>query len=158
MKALVMTGSMVTNCLFSLLVVQKGSIKCNPMGRHCLSCPSGLMEPPSITKQCHLQHSLTHWGRVTYICANILTIIGTNNGLSPGQRQAIIWTNAGISLIRLLGTNFSEFLITIHVFSFKKIHLKMSSGKSRPSCLGLNELTYHKQVIKCHTNMIECCQ
>ena len=28
-----------------------------------------------------------------------LTIIGSDNGLSPGRRQAIIWTNAGILLI-----------------------------------------------------------
>ena len=43
---------------------------------------------------------LTHWGRVTHICVGNLTIIGSDNGLSPGQRQAIIWINAGILLIR----------------------------------------------------------
>ena len=44
----------------------------------------------------------THWGRVTHICVNKLAIIGSDNGLglSPGRRQAIIWTNAGILLIR----------------------------------------------------------
>ena len=36
---------------------------------------------------------LTHWGRVTHICVGNLTIIGSDNGLSPGRRQAIIWTN-----------------------------------------------------------------
>ena len=41
----------------------------------------------------------THWGRVTHICINKLTIVGSDNGLSPGRRQAIIWTNAGILLI-----------------------------------------------------------
>ena len=51
---------------------------------------------------------LTHWGRVTHICVGNLTIIGSDNGLSPGRRQAIIWTNAGILLIGPLGTNFSE--------------------------------------------------
>ena len=34
--------------------------------------------------------SLTHWGRVTHICVGNLTIIGSDNGLSPGRRQAII--------------------------------------------------------------------
>ena len=72
---------------------------------------------------------LTHWGRVTYICVGKLTIIGSNNGLPPGRRQAIIWTNAGILLIGPLGTNFNETLIEVHTFSFKKIHLNMSSGK-----------------------------
>ena len=54
------------------------------------------------------------------------------------RRQAIIWFNAGILLIRTLGTNFSEILSKIHTFPFKKIHLKASSGKWRPFCLGLN--------------------
>ena len=72
-------------------------------------------------------HNLTHWYRVTHIYVNKLTIIGSDDGLSPGRRQAIIWTNAGILLIRPLGTNFSEILIKIYTFSFKKIHLKMSS-------------------------------
>ena len=71
---------------------------------------------------------LTHWGRVTHICVSKLSIIGSDNGLPPGRRQAIIWTNAGILLIRPLGTDFSEILIEIYTFSFKKIHLKMSSG------------------------------
>ena len=51
---------------------------------------------------------LTHWGRVTHICVGNLTIIGSDNGLSPGRRQAIIWANAGILLIWPLGTNFYE--------------------------------------------------
>ena len=33
---------------------------------------------------------LTHWGRVTYIGVSKLTIIGSDNGLSPDRRQAII--------------------------------------------------------------------
>ena len=42
-----------------------------------------------------------------------------DNGLSPGRRGAIIWTNAGILLIGPLGTNFSEILIEIDIFSLK---------------------------------------
>ena len=87
------------------------------------------------------QKGLTHWGRVTHICVSKLNIIGSDNGLSPGRCQAINWTNAGILLIGPLGTHFNEILIAIHTFSFKKIHLKMSSGKWRPFCLGLNVLT-----------------
>ena len=83
---------------------------------------------------------LTHWGRVAHICVVKLTIIGSDNGLSPGRRQAIIWTNAGILLIVPLGTNFIEILIGIQTFSFKKMHLKMSSAKWRPFFLGLNVL------------------
>ena len=85
---------------------------------------------------------LTHWGRVTHICVNKLTTTGSDNGLSPGRCQAIIWTNSGILLIGPLGTNFSEILIKIHTFSFKKMHFKLSSGKWQPFCLGLNVLTF----------------
>ena len=85
---------------------------------------------------------LTHWGPVTDIWDGKLTIIGSDNGLSPGWRQAIIWTNAGILLNEPLGTNFSEILIGIQIFSFKKMRLKMLSAKWRPFCLGLNVLTH----------------
>ena len=83
---------------------------------------------------------LTHWGRATHICVGKLTIIGSDNGLSPGRRQAIIRINAGILLIRPFGTNFSEFLVEILIVSFKKMRLKVSSAKRRPFCLRLNEL------------------
>ena len=75
--------------------------------------------------------ALTLWGRVTHICIDKLTIIGSDNGLSPGLSQAIIWTIAGILLIGPLGTNFSEILIKIITFSFKKMPLKVSSAKWR---------------------------
>ena len=84
--------------------------------------------------------TLTHWGRVTHICVSKLTIIASDNGLSSGRRQAIMWTSAGILLIGPLGTNFSEIWIEITTFSFKKMRLKVSSAKWRPCCLGLNVL------------------
>ena len=84
---------------------------------------------------------------MTHICVGKLTIIGSNNGLSPGRRQAIILTNAGILLIGPLGTKFSEILIGIYTFSFKKMHLKMSA-KWRLFCLGLN-VSMHQEAIIC---------
>ena len=90
---------------------------------------------------------LNHWGWVTHICISKLIIIGSDNGLSPIRHQAIISTNAGLLLIRPLETNFSEILIEIHTFSFKKIHMEMFA-KWRPFCLGLNvliELLLHMQ-------------
>ena len=56
------------------------------------------------------------------------------------RRQAIIWTNAGILLIGPLGTNSSEILIEILMFSSKIMRLKVSPAKWRPFCLGLNVL------------------
>ena len=69
--------------------------------------------------------------------------------MSPSRRQAIIWTNTGISSIGPLGTQFSEILIEIHTFSFTKMQLKMS-GKWRPFCLGLNVLTRR------HIGIVDC--
>ena len=56
--------------------------------------------------------------------------------------KAIIWTNAGILLIGLLGTNLSEILIEIHKFSPKNMYSKMLSEKWRPFYLGLNVLMW----------------
>ena len=75
-----------------------------------------------------------------HIWVGNLIIIGSDNGLSPGQCQAIIWTNAGILSIGPVLTNFSELLIVIHTFSFKKMHLKLSTAKGQPFCLSLNVL------------------
>ena len=84
---------------------------------------------------------------MTHICVSILTIIGSDNGLLPGRPQAITWTNVGILLIGPLGTNISDMSIKIHIFSFKKIHLKMVSGKWRPFCLSLNVLRNHQALL-----------
>ena len=106
--------------------------------------PSGiiqLLNPISPqSNQLWRHRSINHWGRVTHICIGNLAIIGSDNGLSPGRRQAITWTNVGILLIGPLGTNFSEILIKIHAFSFKKMHLKnviwrMAAILSRLQCV-----------------------
>ena len=81
---------------------------------------------------------LIHWGLVVHIRVGTFTIASSHKGLSPGRRQAIIWTNAGILLFGPSRTNFGEILIGIQTFSFKKIYFKMSSAKLRPFCLGLN--------------------
>ena len=83
---------------------------------------------------------ITHWEWVMHICVSELTIIGADNGLSPGMRQAIIWANARILLIGPLGTILSEILTEIHIFSLKKKDLNILSGKWRPFCLSLNVL------------------
>ena len=88
---------------------------------------------------------LTYWSWVKHICISTLTIIGSDNGLSPDRCQAIIWTNAGILLIGSLGTNWSEILIEIYTFLLRKMHLKMLSGIWQPFCPCLNVLTLNVQ-------------
>ena len=75
-----------------------------------------------------------------HICISNPTISNSYNGLLPGWHQTIILTNAIILFIGPLGMNFSEFLTKIQTFSFMTMHLKVSSGKWLPFCLGLNVL------------------
>ena len=77
---------------------------------------------------------------MTHICVTKLTIIGSDNGLSPGRRQAVIGTNAGILLVGLLGTNVIEILIEIQAFPLKQMRLKRLSTKYGSFRLGLNVL------------------
>ena len=81
----------------------------------------------------------------------------SDNGLSPGRRQAIIWTNAGILLIRTLGTHFSVILREIHTFSINKTHLKISSVKWWQLCLGLNVVMQDKHPFIPHSQSNNCC-
>ena len=86
---------------------------------------------------------LTQRGWVTYICVGKITIIGLDNGLSPGRRQAIIWTNGGILSTGPLGTNFSKKIYSkfIHFHSRKCIwtgRLQNGTILSRPQCVNVN--------------------
>ena len=91
-----------------------------------------LLVTNSILKKLRLiEVEWTQWSK--YALVNYVTF-GSDNGLSPGQRQAIIWSSVGILIIGPLGTIFSEILIGIQTFSIKKmkkmhLKLKMSSVK-----------------------------
>ena len=54
----------------------------------------------------------------------------------PGHKLNQCWN----IVISDLGTHFSELPSKIHAFSFKKMHLKMSSAKWRQFCVGLSVL------------------
>ena len=85
-----------------------------------------------------------------YVSVNWVSI-GSDNGLLPVRRQAIIWTNAGLLSIGTLQTYFSEILIKTQEFSLKKMHFKTSSAKWWPFCPGrdeLNETGLHRVVPK----------
>ena len=99
---------------------------------------------PSYSPRLHLSMNYTNGKPAATICSNRipdvqlahvrsrvskLSMIGSDNGLSPGRRQAIIRTNSELMLIGPLGTNFSEILINSVTFSVKK-------------CLSLNVLRH----------------
>ena len=100
---------------------------CGPLYLRCQDYGTGIAENYTITSVS--TRPLTHWGRETHIYVSKLTDIGSNNGLSPDRRQAIIGINTRILVIRTIGTNFSDILSEIYTFSFKKMHVKMSSAK-----------------------------
>ena len=85
---------------------------------------------------------LAHWSRVTHICVSKLTSIGSDSGLSPDRRQAIVWNNVGILLIWPLGINFSGLLFEIqYIFiqenAFENGSWKIAAILSRAQCVNL---------------------
>ena len=93
--------------------------------------------------------ALTHWGRVTHICVGNLTIIGSDNGLSPVRRQAIIWTNDELLLIEPLALRNKilwKFNRNYNIF-IQENAFEVSSAKWQPFCLGLNVLILHDHVM-----------
>ena len=97
-----------------------------------------------ILSQCSKSGSfyfLTHWGLVTKYGLIDLVQHRSGNGFLSIWCQAITLTNVHLSTIGPQGTNFNEIWTKVRSFSFKKIHLKMSSAKCLPFCSGLNVLT-----------------
>ena len=104
------------------------------------------MDNTLVSTRCYL----THWGRVTHICVSKLTIIVSDNGLSPDRSQAIIWTNAGILLIGPLGTNFSEILnrnsnIFIQENAFENVVCETAAILSWPQCVNSSILKFQSR-------------
>ena len=71
-----------------------------------------------------MKFCFTHWAQVTHICVNKLTISGLDNDFSLGRQSHY----AGTFFL----TNFSEILIEIYIFSFRKMHLKSRLEKRQP--------------------------
>ena len=91
-----------------------------------------------MTMQC-----LTHWGQVMHICISKLTTIGSDNGLSPNRRHAIIWTNAGILFYWTLRNKLQWNLlrnscIFIRENAFENVIWKIAAILSRPQCVKLS--------------------
>ena len=76
-----------------------------------------------------------HWSN-PYMSVN-WAIIGSDDGLSPDLRQAIIWNNADILSTGISGTNFSEIWIAIQTFfieqnAIQNVLSKMAAILFRP--------------------------
>ena len=90
----------------------------------------------TISKILSFHSRLTHWGRVMHIWVSKHTNNGSDNGSSPGRRQAIIWTNAGI----LLMGPFGILNIFIKKDAFQNVVWKMAAISSGPQCVDFNDL------------------
>ena len=82
---------------------------------------------------------LTHWGRVTHICVSKLTIIGSDNGLSPGRHHHYLnqcWNIVNSNLTNKLQWNLKRnSCIFIHENGFENVVCEMASILSRPPCV-----------------------
>ena len=120
--------------------------------QYLLACQKSQRSTPyNLVKSClpwkwvfrrrHLGRRVTAVTCLRWPTVSKLRCIGSDNGLSPGRRWAIIWPSAEILLIGPLGINYSEISIASNTFSSHlKMHLKMSSAKWRLFRFGLNEL------------------
>ena len=83
---------------------------------------------------------LTLWGKMTHICVCNWTIIGSDNSLSPGRRQAVIWTIARMLLIRPLGTKLNwhsnrNSYPAVQENALGNVVRKMTANLFRPRCV-----------------------
>ena len=83
--------------------------------------------------------ALTHWGRVTYLCVNKLTIIGSDNGFVawpvPSHYISQRW-----NIVHWTLSNKLHWKVNRNSLVFIQEHMRMSSGKCWPFCLGPNVL------------------
>ena len=78
---------------------------------------------------------LTHWGRVTHICVSELSIIGSDNGLSPNHYLEQCWLIFNWSLRNKHQWNFDQNSnIFIEANPFQNVW-KMAAMLSRPQCV-----------------------
>ena len=85
---------------------------------------------------------------MTHICVIKVTIIGSDNGSSPGRRQAIIWTKCWDTVNRTLGNKLQwnlnrNLYIFIQENAFENVVWKMAAIMSRPQCVKAYPTFFH---------------
>ena len=86
-----------------------------------------------------VQKVLTHWGQVTHICVSNLTIIGSDNGLSPGGHQPNHYLHQHWNIVNWILGNKLQWNIQWEISSF----WKMAAVLSQPLCV-LNYVLFRK--------------
>ena len=88
----------------------------------------------------NVDFSLTHWGRVTHICVGKQTIIGSDNGLSPGRRQAFYLNQCRNIVNWNLGNKLQwKFIQNSNIFiqenAFENVVRKLVAILPQPQCV-----------------------
>ena len=82
---------------------------------------------------------LTHWSRVTHLCVSKLSILGSDNGLSPRRRQDFLnqyWDIVNLTLGNKLQWNLNRNLIYFHSRKcIWKCRLENGDHLSPPQCV-----------------------
>ena len=129
--------------------------KCEHFRMIQLQCPrSGIR----ICVMTNVLYKLTHWGRVTHIYASNWTIIGSDNGSSPGRHQPIIqcWNIFNWTFRNKLPWNFNRNSnLLIQENALENVVREMASILSRPQCVNvtLYHATLYRIVCKTHIFM-----
>ena len=83
-----------------------------------------------------LRVQLTHWGRVTHICVNKLTIIGSDNGLLPSHYLNQCWNNVDWTLRNKLQWNLNRnYFIFFQENAFQNVVYEMVVILYRLQCV-----------------------
>ena len=113
--------------------------------------------PQETTSIQKVESNLTHWGRVTHICVGKLINIGSDNGLSPGRRQAnhlsLCWNIVNSTLRNKLQWNINRnWYISIQENAFENVVCEMSAILSRPQCVKAwnNLCATASEALSCH--------
>ena len=93
-----------------------------------------------VSKRGHWWSNLVAFPWLFKLCTQNLTLVKVMACHLFGAKP-FTWTNSDLLSITLLATNVNDFLIKIQLFSFKKMHLKVSA-KCQPFCLNLSVLVY----------------
>ena len=95
-------------------------------------------------------------GNELEVLRNHQVSIGSDNGLSPIRRQAIVLSKAELLSIRHLVTNCTEILIKTQNFSLAQMHLKRPSAIWRPFFQGRLVNHYIRESFKGFTGCTVC--
>ena len=118
----------------------------------CSLALSDMMDDVGLmTRHALVDSWLTHWGRVTYIYVRKLTVIGSDNGLSPGRHQAIIWINA-----EMCWKNYRNSHIFIEENTSKNVVCEMSISSGPQYVKTSTEIVWLQQYIVRFSTYTKC--